>query len=154
MSSRLGICFRTSATVYGCQHEKDALEQYKKISAHSQLHVSSYGFFISHEHPYFRASPDAVIYCTCCGPRISEVKVGDLEHSRLEVIILFLFTHYSTLLFSLNDLLFFHFVPIILYVWWSARTFCHISSKMIHIIHNVHASYVTCSTLVENFAGP
>ena len=32
----------------------------------------------------------------------------------------FSFAHYSILLFSLDDLLFFHFVPIIPYVWRSA----------------------------------
>ena len=59
---------------------------------------------------------------------------------RLELIIIFLFTDY----YILNDLLFFHFAPIIIYVWArSARTFCacniiYISSKI--IFHNVYAS--------------
>lgn len=27
------------------------------------------------EHPYFGASPDEIVYCSCCGPGICEVKV-------------------------------------------------------------------------------
>ena len=41
--------FRTAATSWGCQHEKDALEQYKKTSAHYRLHVYPSGLFISSE---------------------------------------------------------------------------------------------------------
>lgn len=33
------------------------------------------GFFISVDHPYFGASPDGLVCCTCCGTGILEIKV-------------------------------------------------------------------------------
>ena len=67
--------FKSAATSYGCQHEKDALLRYSKASSHDQVCVSSSGFFISPLLPYFGASPDAMVTCKCCGPGICEVKV-------------------------------------------------------------------------------
>ena len=69
------VRFKTAATLWGCQHEKDALKQYETTSAHSGLTVSSAGFFISAEQPYFGASPDGLVCCSCCGSGICEVKV-------------------------------------------------------------------------------
>jgi hypothetical protein len=67
--------FKTAATSWGCQHEKDALDQYENESCHDKLHVSPSGLFISVQHPYFGASPDGIVYCSCCEPGICEVKV-------------------------------------------------------------------------------
>lgn len=69
------VRFRTAATTWGCQHEKTALEQYKQSSPHNQLSVFPSGFFISVDHPYFGASPDGLVCCTCCGTGILEIKV-------------------------------------------------------------------------------
>lgn len=69
------VRFKTAATSYGCQHERDALKHYKETSPHNQVCVSPSGFFISAEHPYFGASPDGMVCCSCCGPGICEVKV-------------------------------------------------------------------------------
>ena len=68
--------FSTKATIWGCEHEKDALQAYKtKIMAcHSGLNVTSCGFFICVEHPFLGASPDALIECNCCGQGVVEVK--------------------------------------------------------------------------------
>ena len=70
--------FKTPANSRGCQHERDALEQYKKQIAtdHNKFCVSPSGFFISVQHPYFGASPDGMVRCSCCGPRICEVHEG------------------------------------------------------------------------------
>ena len=70
------VRFKTAATSWGCQHEKDALEQYAKTSAHNDLRVSPSGLFISVEHPYFGASPDGLVFCSCCGLGACEVKVS------------------------------------------------------------------------------
>ena len=69
------VRFRTAATKWGCHHEKTALEQYKQSSHHNQLSVFPSGFFISVDHPYIGASPDALVCCTCCGTGILEIKV-------------------------------------------------------------------------------
>ena len=68
--------FKTAATSWGCQHEKDALDKYEKESQHDKFHVSPSGLFISEEHPHFGASPDGMVNCSCCGPGICEVKVN------------------------------------------------------------------------------
>ena len=60
----------------GFEHETSALEQYKTASGHDQLSVSPVGLFISVEHPYVGASPDAMVCCSCCGSGICEVKVS------------------------------------------------------------------------------
>ena len=68
--------FSTKATTWGCQHEKDALTAYKtEMSAsHADLNVTLCGFFISTEHPFLGASPDALTECNCCGQGVVEVK--------------------------------------------------------------------------------
>ena len=70
------VRFKTAAISWGCQHEKDALEQYANTSAHNDLCVSPSGLFISVEHPYFGASPDGFVCCSCCGSGVCEVKVS------------------------------------------------------------------------------
>ena len=59
----------TQATVWGCEHEKDARQAYKSqmIASHDGLAITSSGFFVSTEHPYLGASPDALIEFNCCG---------------------------------------------------------------------------------------
>jgi hypothetical protein len=82
LSLIIGIChpdrirFKTAATLWGCQHEKDALKQYESASTHHGLVVSQAGFFISDTHPFLGASPDSKVCCSCCGPGICEVKVS------------------------------------------------------------------------------
>ena len=68
--------FSTKATTWGCQHEKDALTAYKTKTAasHGNLNVTLCGFFVSSEHPFLGASPDALTECECCGQGVVEVK--------------------------------------------------------------------------------
>ena len=71
------VRFKTAATKWRCQHEQDALKEYKIKSAHhhDRFTVSQAGFFISKDYPYFGASPDSMVSCSCCGQGICEVKV-------------------------------------------------------------------------------
>ena len=68
--------FSTQATSWGCEHEKDALLAYKTqmAPAHEGFTVSKCGFFVSVEHPFLGASPDALIQCMCCGQGVVEIK--------------------------------------------------------------------------------
>ena len=70
--------FSTSATKWGCQHEKTALEEYKLSNSdwHENFRVSDSGLFISVEYPFIGASPDGLVECSCCGQGICEIKVG------------------------------------------------------------------------------
>ena len=68
--------FRTQATSWGCEHEKDGLLAYKTqmMTSHEDFTISNCGFFVSVEHPFLGASPDALIQCSCCGQGIVEIK--------------------------------------------------------------------------------
>ncbi len=68
--------FSTPATVWGCEHEKDALLAYKTqmATSHEGLMISACGFFVSVEHPFLGASPDALVQCDCCGQGVVEIK--------------------------------------------------------------------------------
>lgn len=68
--------FKSTATTYGCAHEKEALEQYKAIISpkHTGFNVKQCGLFLDEDHPYLGASPDALVECTCCGLGVVEVK--------------------------------------------------------------------------------
>ena len=70
--------FCTSATKWGCQHEKTALAEYKQSNSdqHENLVVSDSGLFISIEYPFIGASPDGLVECSCCGQGICEIKVS------------------------------------------------------------------------------
>ena len=61
--------FSTQATSWGCEHEKEALLAYKTQTApsHEGFAIGSCGFFVSVEHPFLCASPDAMMQCVCCG---------------------------------------------------------------------------------------
>ena len=61
--------FSSAATKWGCDHEKIAIEHYKKEKAkeHSNFKVKDSGFIISTEYP------DGLVSCDCCD------ETGDLE---------------------------------------------------------------------------
>lgn len=42
----------------------------ERPSVHENVHVENCGFLISHEHPYIRVSPDAVIFVTAIEQRL------------------------------------------------------------------------------------
>lgn len=68
--------FSTKASTWGCEHEKDVLTAYKdKMTAsHEDVNITSCGFYVSAEHSFLDALPDALIECTCCGRGVVEVK--------------------------------------------------------------------------------
>ena len=68
--------FSNEATKWGCEHEMEALQSYKakNAQAHHGLIVSQCGFYVSVEHPFLGASPDAFVDCECCGQGLVEIK--------------------------------------------------------------------------------
>ena len=68
--------FTTEATVWGCEHEKDAPQAYhtKLTESHEGVVVCRCGFYISLEHPFVGAPPDALVDCKCCGKGVAEIK--------------------------------------------------------------------------------
>ena len=68
--------FSTQSTYWGCEHEKDVLLAYKtQISPlHKGYKISRCGFFVSVEHLFLGASPDALIQCMCYGEGVVEIK--------------------------------------------------------------------------------
>ena len=76
-----GVCypemnkFTTTATEWGCQHEKFGIPDYQaRITSHEQLVTSKSGFHISLDHPFLGASPNALVECKCCGKGVMEIK--------------------------------------------------------------------------------
>ena len=68
--------FTTTATQWGCDHEKTARKEYleQQQHVHVDLTVEDKGLVISHQYPYLGASPDGYVECACCGPRVLEIK--------------------------------------------------------------------------------
>ena len=77
-----GICypesnlFRSAATVWGCEHEKVALQLYKTKAGtqHSDFVVSVSGLVIDTAYPHLGSSPDGIVHCSCCGKGVIEIK--------------------------------------------------------------------------------
>ncbi|KAB0799163.1 hypothetical protein PPYR_07043 [Photinus pyralis] len=74
------ICYKqkffSKQTMYGCSHEKDAIEAYKifMVPKHENFVINSSGLLINSKFPCFDASPDGLISCDCCGLGCLEVK--------------------------------------------------------------------------------
>ncbi len=70
------VTFSSVATSYGCQHEKDACEEYKSrmLTLHTGFVVTPCDFFVDQETSYIGASPDALVECTCCGLGVVEIE--------------------------------------------------------------------------------
>lgn len=66
----------TSATMYGCEHEKVALRHYIDhiTQHHDSFSCNPSGLWISKEHPFIAASPDGLVFCKCCGLGCCKVK--------------------------------------------------------------------------------
>lgn len=75
---------------WGREHEEEAILLYENvcrnrnfstslisindIAIHDNLEVQNIGLCVSTQKPWYGASPDAVMHCTCCGYRVLEVK--------------------------------------------------------------------------------
>ena len=67
--------FTSEATDWGCNDEKEALENYiQERSNHSNFNVSSSGLVIHTSYPHMGASPDGIVNCDCCGRSVLEIK--------------------------------------------------------------------------------
>ena len=63
--------------MYGCQHEKDAVQAYKlhlRKGMHDQPMVTPCGIVVSVHKPFIGASPAAFVECKCCELGVLEVK--------------------------------------------------------------------------------
>ena len=60
----------------GKSHEEIAISTYvkKMIKSHKDVQMSQPGLLVHRSKPYLRASPDALIFCSCHGTRLVEVK--------------------------------------------------------------------------------
>ena len=69
---------KSTATTWGCEHERTARERYKVLyeSIHQAFSITECGLFINVNYPFLGASPDGLISCSCCGLGICEIKVG------------------------------------------------------------------------------
>ncbi len=68
--------FSTSATRWGCDHEKNARDIYfqEMKKYHENFSIVESGLWINSDYPYIAASPDGLCYCQCCGYGCIEVK--------------------------------------------------------------------------------
>ena len=85
--------FSTTATKWGCQHEKAALERYESQNYHRNIKVTECGLFLS-EYPFIGASPDAVVTCNCCAKKgICEAKVSTAVLILYCIIVLYVYMY-------------------------------------------------------------
>jgi hypothetical protein len=92
----LNICMekntqiKSPAITWGRENEINALTLYKRIYSdsnavtnlkplsdiliHQNLKVEKLGLCIDYEKPWYAASPDGSVYCTCCGHGVLEIK--------------------------------------------------------------------------------
>lgn len=70
------VKFKTVATKWGCEHEKNARDRYQNEMSmcHDGLVVTDSGIVINPEYPYLGASPDAIVHCNCCGEGCLEIQ--------------------------------------------------------------------------------
>ena len=70
------VKFTSSATKYGCEHERKAIDAYKlkQQQDHQQLKVTPAGLVLYLTKSCFGASPDSFLECLCCGSGVLEVK--------------------------------------------------------------------------------
>ena len=68
--------FTSTATRWGCEHEKTAREVYADImrKSHDDFVVADSGLVLNPEWSRLRASPDGHISCVCCGKGVVEKK--------------------------------------------------------------------------------
>ena len=68
--------FTSTATCWGCDHEKQARDFYFNLMKqnHTDFSVCDSGFNILQSKPFFGASPDGMVACDCCGEGTLEIK--------------------------------------------------------------------------------
>ena len=68
--------FTSSATKWGCEHEATAVEEFFDCFSleHDDSKLANCGFMINKKYPFLGASPDGIVYCSCHGKYLLEVK--------------------------------------------------------------------------------
>ena len=68
--------FSNAATLWGCQHESDAIGEFIETFAidHIDTRLEQCGLVVNTEYPFLGASPDGIVYCACHGRSLLEVK--------------------------------------------------------------------------------
>ncbi|XP_033747952.1 uncharacterized protein LOC117332971 [Pecten maximus] len=68
--------FTSTATSWGCTHEKVARETYNEAlqTLHDNFAVEAVGLTLNPDFPLFGASPDGTVSCDCCGEGVVEIK--------------------------------------------------------------------------------
>ena len=59
------------------------------MKVHHNIKVTECGFFISSLFPFWGSSPDDLVYCTCCGEGIGEIKIVIMYDCITCIIIIF-----------------------------------------------------------------
>ena len=74
--------FTTSATKWGCDHERSARDAYQKLQekTHINFSISMSGLVLNPKWPHLGASPDGFIQCDCCGKGVVEIKCPYCHH--------------------------------------------------------------------------
>ncbi|XP_047143880.1 uncharacterized protein LOC124817620 isoform X2 [Hydra vulgaris] len=88
--SEKNITIKSPPIVWGRENEENALTLYTQLYSdcneahnllalsdiviHQNLKVEKLGLCIDYEKPWYAASPDASVYCTCCGHGVLEIK--------------------------------------------------------------------------------
>ena len=64
------------ACQYGCKYENIAREEH--IESYSKIHKTFFviksGLILHPSYPFFGATPDRIVNCSCCGPGVLEIK--------------------------------------------------------------------------------
>ena len=80
--------FTSTATQWGCQHEKPACEAYMKImqNLHEGFIIEDSGLVLNSEWPHLGASPDGLVSCAC-GRGVVEIKCPYTQcHDEVETV--------------------------------------------------------------------
>ena len=64
------------AIQWGRKHERTAAKEYgdAMMKQHEEMEIKQTGLWLSKDHPFIGASPDAIVTCKCCGTGVVEIK--------------------------------------------------------------------------------
>jgi len=68
--------FKSVSTIWGCEHESDAVEEFLDSFAmdHQDVKFKESGLVVNKEYPFLGATPDGIIQCSCHSTSLLEVK--------------------------------------------------------------------------------
>ena len=70
------MLFKSAATTWGCDHEREARTAYLKdmMTQHTHFEIRESGLVINPDYPCLGATPDGIVSCDCCGTGVVELK--------------------------------------------------------------------------------